>query len=94
MAIVEVTLHQVGFTLEIEVVVGFHKVMALGIAPQPLYAVPEEKTHEQHLALLEGVNIFMIFLHLIQPPFVASTKDQAEDISSIETAKGEIFVVD
>ena len=94
MAIVEVTLHQVGFALEIEVVVGFHKVSTLGIAPQPLYAVPEEKTHEQHLALLEGVNIFMIFLHLIQPPFVATTKDQAEDICSIKTAKGEIFVVD
>jgi hypothetical protein len=36
----------------------------------------------------------VIFVHLAHLPFVASRKDDAEDVGSIETTEREVFVID
>ena len=93
-AIIQVALHLVGLPLKLQIVIGPHPVAALGIAPQPFYAVPQRKPHEQHLALLQGVDVFVVLVYLAQPSLVAPAEDDAEDVRGQEAAKREIPVID
>ena len=85
--ITQIAFHLVGLALEIRIVVGFHPVATLDVAPQPFDAI-------QHLALLQSMDVFVVFLHLAHLSLVASGKDDAENVGGIETAEREIFIVD
>ena len=93
-AILQVVLHLISLPLEIQIVIGPHPVAALRIAPQPFYDVPQRKPHEQHLALLQGVDVFVVLVYLAQPSLVAPAEDDAEDVRGQETAKREVPVID
>ena len=81
-AIIQVALHHVSLALEIQVVIGLHPVATLDIAPEPFDGIPQHKPQEQHFALLQGVDVFVILVDLTQPSLVASAKDDSEDIGS------------
>ena len=93
-AILQVALHLIGLAFEIQVMIGPHPVAAFGITPQPFYAVPQRESHEQHLALLQGVDVFVVLVYLAQPSLVAPAEDDAEDVRGQEAAKREIPVID
>ena len=92
--ITQIAFHLVGLALEIRIVVGFHPVATLDVAPQPFDAIPQRETDVQHLALLQSMDVFVVFLHLAHLSLVASGKDDAENVGGIETAEREIFIVD
>ena len=94
MAVCQIALHRVGLLLEIQFTIGLHAVPTLGKAPQPLDAVPEREPQEQHLALLQGVDVFVVLINLAHPSLVAPAEDDAEEVRGKETAEGEIFVID
>ena len=62
-------------------------------ADEPLQEVPKEENHEEHLALLQRVDVFVVQFFRAQPSAVATSKDQAQQIDGPVGAKGEISVI-
>ena len=88
-AVVEVALVGVGLALE-----GDGEIGALGTAggdeaDGPLYAVPYIEAQPQELALLQGMDILMVALHLAQR---AAAQHQSKQIDGYVVAKGEYIV--
>ena len=88
-AVVEIALVSVGFSLE-----GDGEIGALGAAggdeaDGPLYAVPYIEAQPQELALLQGMDILMVALHLAQR---AAAQHQSKQIDGYVAAKGEYIV--
>jgi len=88
-AVVKVALVGVGLALE-----GDGEIGALGTAggdeaDGPLYAVPYIEAQPQELALLQGMDILMVALHLAQR---AAAQHQSKQIDGYVAAKGEYIV--
>lgn len=92
--ILQVALHSVRLAFKVHVAIGFHTVATLGVPPQPFYAVPKRKPQKQHLALLQGVDVFVIFIYFTQSSLVASAKDDSKDIRGKKTAEWDVFIID
>ena len=94
MTIFQVVLHLISLALKVQFPIGLHPITALQVSPQPLYRVPQHKPHEQHLALLQGMNVFVVLVNLTQSSLVAPAEYQPKDICGQKTAKWEILVID
>lgn len=94
LAILEVALHGIGLALHGDITVGQVGTAVLDEADKPLQEVPKEENHEEHLALLQRVDVFVVQFFRAQPSAVATGKDQAQQIDGPVGAKGEISVID
>lgn len=92
--VVLVALVGVGFALEADVAVAFHEAAALYGAKKPLGVIPDDEADEEELALLEGVDVFMVLYGRIHASLPATAEDDAKDVGGKEGTKREVFVVD
>lgn len=94
LGISKVTLHLVCLSLEVCGIIALHDAAQTDGTVEPLYVVPYNKAHEEHLALLKRMDVFVVPVNLREAPLLATAEHQAEDVRGEERTEGEVFVVD
>ena len=94
MPILQVMLTSIGLALERNVAISLMQVAVYNQSHTPLHHIPHKERHEEHFSLLQGMDIFMILIHMAQTPKTFSSKDNSEKIDGPERAKRQISIID
>ena len=82
-AVTEIVVVGIGFTLKTDVFVATDISAVLDDAHQPFQQIPDVETDEKHLALLQCVDVFVVANAWRQHTF---REDYSEEVDGIETA--------